>query len=124
MLCLGSLFFCTLNLIVQSMCVCVFALYIFQMPVFSKEKGKSKKNKVDGKQKNDKKKEANEGWLVFCDFHEITHAVIKEAAVTIYRQDNKRMVRHTNKSMWDQYFHLYPNLSSPYCRIAFSHFLQ
>ncbi|XP_044057116.1 tyrosine-protein kinase JAK1 [Siniperca chuatsi] len=58
--------------------------------VISKEKGKSKKNKLDGKQKNDKK-EANEGWVVFCDFHEITHTVIKEAMVTIYRQDNKRM---------------------------------
>ncbi|KAG8003189.1 Tyrosine-protein kinase JAK1 [Nibea albiflora] len=54
-------------------------------------KSKSKKNKQDGKQKNDRKKEANEGWVVFCDFHEITHTVIKEATVTIYRQDNKRM---------------------------------
>ncbi|XP_070817879.1 tyrosine-protein kinase JAK1 [Chaetodon trifascialis] len=60
-------------------------------PVISKEKGKSKKNKLDGKQKNDRKKEVNEGWVVFCDFHEITHTVIKEATVTIYRQDNKRM---------------------------------
>uniref|UniRef100_A0A4W6D9H2 Tyrosine-protein kinase n=1 Tax=Lates calcarifer TaxID=8187 RepID=A0A4W6D9H2_LATCA len=55
------------------------------------KKGKSRKNKLDGKQKNDRKKEANEGWVVFCDFHEITHTVIKEAMVTIYRQDNKRM---------------------------------
>lgn len=68
-----------------------------QTPVISKEKGKSKKNKVDGKKKNNKKNETNEGWEVFCDFHEITHAVIKEATVTIYRQDNKRMVRHANK---------------------------
>ncbi|XP_049911464.1 tyrosine-protein kinase JAK1 [Epinephelus moara] len=60
-------------------------------PVIAKEKNKSKKNKQDGKQKNDKKKEASEGWEVFCDFHEITHAVIKEVTVTIYRQDNKRM---------------------------------
>uniref|UniRef100_A0A4W6DA55 Tyrosine-protein kinase n=1 Tax=Lates calcarifer TaxID=8187 RepID=A0A4W6DA55_LATCA len=52
----------------------------------------SRKNKLDGKQKNDRKKEANEGWVVFCDFHEITHTVIKEAMVTIYRQDNKRMM--------------------------------
>ncbi|XP_068445642.1 tyrosine-protein kinase JAK1 [Clinocottus analis] len=59
-----------------------------------KEKSKSKKNKLDGKQKNDKKIEANEGWVVFCDFHEITHTVIKEATVTIYRQDNKRMELH------------------------------
>lgn len=58
------------------------------VPVISKEKGKSKKNKLDGKQK---KKEADKGWDVFCDFHEITHTVVKEATVTIYRQDNKRM---------------------------------
>uniref|UniRef100_A0A7N6AXY6 Tyrosine-protein kinase n=1 Tax=Anabas testudineus TaxID=64144 RepID=A0A7N6AXY6_ANATE len=51
----------------------------------------SKKNKLDGKQKADRNKESNEGWVVFCDFHEITHTVIKEATVTIYRQDNKRM---------------------------------
>lgn len=53
---------------------------------------------MDGRQKNDQKKEANEGWEVFCDFHEITHAVIKDATVTIYRQDNKRMVRRTDQS--------------------------
>nr|XP_020458384.1 tyrosine-protein kinase JAK1 [Monopterus albus]XP_020458385.1 tyrosine-protein kinase JAK1 [Monopterus albus] len=58
----------------------------------TKEKGKSKKNKLDGKQKNDRNKEANEGWVVFCDFDEITHAVVREAMVTIFRQDNKRMV--------------------------------
>uniref|UniRef100_A0A7N6FGJ3 Tyrosine-protein kinase n=1 Tax=Anabas testudineus TaxID=64144 RepID=A0A7N6FGJ3_ANATE len=60
--------------------------------VIPKEKGKSKKNKLDGKQKADRNKESNEGWVVFCDFHEITHTVIKEATVTIYRQDNKRMM--------------------------------
>lgn len=59
--------------------------------VTSKEKGKSKKNKLDGRQKNDKSKDSNEGWLIFCDFHEITHTVIKEATVTIYKQDNKKM---------------------------------
>ncbi|KAF3690673.1 Tyrosine-protein kinase JAK1 [Channa argus] len=59
--------------------------------VITKEKGKSKKNKQDGKLKNDRKKEANEGWEIFCDFYEITHTVIKEATVTIYKQDNKRM---------------------------------
>uniref|UniRef100_A0A668A690 Tyrosine-protein kinase JAK1 n=1 Tax=Myripristis murdjan TaxID=586833 RepID=A0A668A690_9TELE len=48
-------------------------------------------NKLDGKQKNDRKKDAGDDWEVFCDFHEITHIVTKEAAVTIYRQDNKRM---------------------------------
>uniref|UniRef100_A0A665UQU3 Tyrosine-protein kinase n=1 Tax=Echeneis naucrates TaxID=173247 RepID=A0A665UQU3_ECHNA len=30
-------------------------------------------------------------WVVFCDFHEITHTVIKGPTVTIYKQDNKRM---------------------------------
>ncbi|KAJ7986307.1 hypothetical protein DPEC_G00338570 [Dallia pectoralis] len=55
-----------------------------------KEKTK-KKNKLDGKQKNDTKKDANDGWVTFCDFHEITHIVIKESAVTIIRQDNKKM---------------------------------
>uniref|UniRef100_A0A8C4P0C1 Tyrosine-protein kinase n=1 Tax=Dicentrarchus labrax TaxID=13489 RepID=A0A8C4P0C1_DICLA len=61
------------------------------VPVTSKEKAKSKKNKLDGKQKNNKKKDTSEGWVVFCDFHELTHTVIKEAIVTIFRQDNKRM---------------------------------
>lgn len=61
--------------------------------VISKDKSKSKKSKVDGKQQSDRKKEETEGWEVFCDFHEITHAVIKDkTTVTIYRQDNKGMV--------------------------------
>ncbi|CAL1592776.1 unnamed protein product [Knipowitschia caucasica] len=55
----------------------------------SKEKGKSKKSKQDGKQKVYQKD--NGGWEVFCDFHEITHTVIKESTVTIKRQDNKKM---------------------------------
>lgn len=54
-----------------------------------KDKPKSKKNKADNKQ-NEKKKET--GWTVFSDFYEITHIVIKESCVTIYRQDNKTMV--------------------------------
>uniref|UniRef100_A0A8C5GRA7 Tyrosine-protein kinase n=1 Tax=Gouania willdenowi TaxID=441366 RepID=A0A8C5GRA7_GOUWI len=59
-------------------------------PTVAREKNKSKKNKQDTKKKNDKK-ETNDGWVVFCDFYEITHTVIKEATVTIYRQDNKKM---------------------------------
>uniref|UniRef100_A0A3Q1C5B6 non-specific protein-tyrosine kinase n=1 Tax=Amphiprion ocellaris TaxID=80972 RepID=A0A3Q1C5B6_AMPOC len=62
-----------------------------QTPVISKEKGKSKKNKQDGKLKNDRNKEANEGWVLLCDFHEITHVVVREATVTILTQDNKKM---------------------------------
>lgn len=57
--------------------------------IVSKEKGKSKKNKQEGKVKNEQKKD--EAWEVFCDFYEITHTVIKESTVTIKRQDNKRM---------------------------------
>lgn len=56
----------------------------------SKEKGKSKKNKQEGKLKTNQKK-VDEGWEVFCDFYEITHTVIKESTVTIKRQDNKSM---------------------------------
>ncbi|KAF4112244.1 tyrosine-protein kinase JAK1 [Onychostoma macrolepis] len=54
-----------------------------------KDKTKSKKNKADNKQKNDKRKDS--GWTLFSDFFEITHIVIKESCVTIYRQDNKTM---------------------------------
>ncbi|XP_071260704.1 tyrosine-protein kinase JAK1-like isoform X2 [Salvelinus alpinus] len=56
-----------------------------------KEKTKSKKNKLEGKQKKDKKNDASDDWVTFCDFHEITHIVIKESSVTIFRQDNKKM---------------------------------
>ncbi|KAM8887852.1 tyrosine-protein kinase JAK1 isoform 1-T1 [Synchiropus picturatus] len=58
------------------------------LPAIPKEKGKPKKTKFDGKTK---KNGTDDGWLVFCDFDEITHAVIREATVTIKRQDNKRM---------------------------------
>uniref|UniRef100_A0A8C7ZLC0 Tyrosine-protein kinase n=1 Tax=Oryzias sinensis TaxID=183150 RepID=A0A8C7ZLC0_9TELE len=63
-----------------------------QESTMSKENKKTKKNKQDGKQKNDKKTKASEGWVVFCDFYEITHTVIKEKTVTIKSQDNKKMV--------------------------------
>uniref|UniRef100_A0A8C7M122 Tyrosine-protein kinase n=1 Tax=Oncorhynchus mykiss TaxID=8022 RepID=A0A8C7M122_ONCMY len=56
-----------------------------------KEKTKSKKNKLEGKQQKDKKSDASDDWVTFCDFHEITHIVIKESSVTIFRQDNKKM---------------------------------
>nr|XP_029542695.1 tyrosine-protein kinase JAK1-like isoform X2 [Oncorhynchus nerka] len=56
-----------------------------------KEKTKSKKNKLEGKQKKDERSDAGDDWVTFCDFHEITHIVIKESSVTIFRQDNKKM---------------------------------
>uniref|UniRef100_A0AAY5L6Y0 Tyrosine-protein kinase n=1 Tax=Esox lucius TaxID=8010 RepID=A0AAY5L6Y0_ESOLU len=52
---------------------------------------RSPPNVSGDKQKKDKKKESNDGWVVFCDFHEITHIVIKDSTVTIIRQDNKKM---------------------------------
>lgn len=68
-------------------------LSICQTLVICKDKSKSKKSKLDGKQKGDRKKVETEGWELFCDFHEITHAVIKDkTTVTIYRQDNMGMV--------------------------------
>ncbi|XP_049584455.1 tyrosine-protein kinase JAK1 [Syngnathus scovelli] len=57
----------------------------------NKEKGRSKKNKLN---ETLRKKEADEGWERFCDFHEIMHAAIKEATVTIQRQDHKKMDLH------------------------------
>uniref|UniRef100_A0A8B9JFV4 Tyrosine-protein kinase n=1 Tax=Astyanax mexicanus TaxID=7994 RepID=A0A8B9JFV4_ASTMX len=57
-----------------------------------KDKSKSRKNKTDNKQKNDKIKDASNGWILFSDFYEITHIVTKESSVTIYKQDNKTMV--------------------------------
>ncbi|XP_030647905.1 tyrosine-protein kinase JAK1 [Chanos chanos] len=55
-----------------------------------KEKSKAKKNKVESKQKS-KKKDGSDEWMLFADFHELTHIVIKESTVTIYRQDNAKM---------------------------------
>ncbi|XP_041073697.1 tyrosine-protein kinase JAK1-like isoform X2 [Polyodon spathula] len=56
------------------------------------EKNKSRKNKMESRNKKDKNKDlVNEGWALFSDFYEITHIVIKEATVTIYKQDNKKM---------------------------------
>uniref|UniRef100_A0A8B9JIA3 Tyrosine-protein kinase n=1 Tax=Astyanax mexicanus TaxID=7994 RepID=A0A8B9JIA3_ASTMX len=55
------------------------------------DKSKSRKNKTDNKQKNDKIKDASNGWILFSDFYEITHIVTKESSVTIYKQDNKTM---------------------------------
>ncbi|MGH0174968.1 UNVERIFIED_CONTAM: hypothetical protein FKN15_013397 [Acipenser sinensis] len=58
----------------------------------AKEKNKSRKNKMESRNKKDKNKDlVNEGWTLFSDFYEITHIVIKEATVTIYKQDNKKM---------------------------------
>lgn len=70
------------------------SLYYFleQNVVSLKDKSKSRKTKTESKQKNDKKTEASNGWILFSDFYEITHIVTKETGVTIYRQDNKTMV--------------------------------
>lgn len=57
-----------------------------------KERSKSRKTKTDYRQKNGNNNDDKNGWILFSDFHEITHIVTKEAGVTIYRQDNKTMV--------------------------------
>ncbi|KAL4635021.1 tyrosine-protein kinase JAK1 isoform X1 [Arapaima gigas] len=60
-------------------------------PMITKEKQKSKKSKVDSKLEKTKGKNISDGWVLFSDFHEIMHIVIKESTVTIYKQDNKKM---------------------------------
>uniref|UniRef100_A0A8C7LHF4 Tyrosine-protein kinase n=1 Tax=Oncorhynchus mykiss TaxID=8022 RepID=A0A8C7LHF4_ONCMY len=63
------------------------------------KKTKSKKNKLEGKQQKDKKSDASDDWVTFCDFHEITHIVIKESSVTIFRQDNKKMLEFRGEAL-------------------------
>ncbi|KAF2978394.1 hypothetical protein EK904_005488 [Melospiza melodia maxima] len=53
---------------------------------------KEKKKKSDGKgKKEEEKHKLREAWNSFSYFPEITHIVIKEATVSINKQDNKRM---------------------------------
>uniref|UniRef100_A0A4W5MRJ6 Tyrosine-protein kinase JAK1 n=1 Tax=Hucho hucho TaxID=62062 RepID=A0A4W5MRJ6_9TELE len=42
---------------------------------------------------------ASDSWVTFCDFHEITHIVIKESTVTIFRQDNKKMLEFKGEAL-------------------------
>ncbi|XP_061739681.1 tyrosine-protein kinase JAK1 [Nerophis ophidion] len=91
------------------------------VPVISKDKGKSKKNKMNGKVRT---KDADEGWERFCDFHEIMHAAIKEAIVTIHRQDHKKMELHMESrtealsfaALVDGYFRLTVDAHHYLCR--------
>ncbi|XP_053351570.1 tyrosine-protein kinase JAK1-like [Clarias gariepinus] len=53
------------------------------------QRKKSKRNKRQHGQPGNTTR--GEDWTMFSDFHEITHIVIKEAAVTVYRQDDGRM---------------------------------
>ncbi|KAM3839983.1 tyrosine-protein kinase JAK1 isoform 1-T4 [Vipera latastei] len=55
-----------------------------------KEKPKMKKKKSEKAEKNEEKNKREE-WNSFSYFPEITHLVIKESNVCIYKQDNKRM---------------------------------
>ncbi|XP_068948942.1 tyrosine-protein kinase JAK1-like isoform X2 [Petaurus breviceps papuanus] len=57
-----------------------------------KEKNKLKRKKQDSKHRKDEEKnKAREEWNNFSYFPEITHVVIKEAVVSINKQDNKKM---------------------------------
>uniref|UniRef100_A0A8C6YBE1 Tyrosine-protein kinase n=1 Tax=Naja naja TaxID=35670 RepID=A0A8C6YBE1_NAJNA len=54
------------------------------------KKPKIKKKKYDKVEKHEEKNKREE-WISFSYFPEITHLVIKESTVCIYKQDNKRM---------------------------------
>nr|XP_034978672.1 tyrosine-protein kinase JAK1 [Zootoca vivipara]XP_034978673.1 tyrosine-protein kinase JAK1 [Zootoca vivipara] len=56
-----------------------------------REKHKTKRKRSDGKARKNEEKSKREEWNSFCYFPEITHLVIKESMVCIYKQDNKRM---------------------------------
>ncbi|KAJ6662645.1 hypothetical protein lerEdw1_011782 [Lerista edwardsae] len=56
-----------------------------------KEKHKTKRKKSESKVKKNGEKNEREEWNSFCYFPEITHIVLKESMVCIYKQDNKRM---------------------------------
>uniref|UniRef100_A0A8C9QXN2 Tyrosine-protein kinase n=1 Tax=Scleropages formosus TaxID=113540 RepID=A0A8C9QXN2_SCLFO len=60
-------------------------------PLITKEKQKSKKNKGVSKLEKEKRRNASDDWVLFSDFHEITHIVTRESTVTICKQDNKNM---------------------------------
>ncbi|KAM6456304.1 tyrosine-protein kinase JAK1 isoform 2-T3 [Liasis olivaceus] len=55
------------------------------------EKQKIKKKKSDNKVEKNEEKNKREEWNSFSYFPEITHLVIKESTVCIYKQDNKRL---------------------------------
>lgn len=64
---------------------------IHQITQNEKEKPKIKKKRSDKVEKKEEKNKREE-WISFSYFPEITHLVIKESTVCIYKQDNKRMV--------------------------------
>ncbi|KAK3567775.1 hypothetical protein QTP86_026462 [Hemibagrus guttatus] len=76
------------------------------------QRTKSKRNKRPQGQLSSVRKD--DVWTTFSDFHEITHIVTKETAVTVYRQDNRRMEVHFTShaealafaSLIDGYFRL------------------
>nr|XP_006014396.2 PREDICTED: tyrosine-protein kinase JAK1-like [Latimeria chalumnae] len=66
--------------------------YKRKIAAVEKEKKKSKRKKAENKKKVKTKEKESEGWILFCDFHEIIHIVIKESLVTINIQNNRKMV--------------------------------
>ncbi|XP_008107521.2 tyrosine-protein kinase JAK1 isoform X2 [Anolis carolinensis] len=64
---------------------------MLQVTQTEKEKHKTKRKKSDGKVKKNEEKSKREDWNNFSYFPEITHLVIKESTVSVYKQDNKRM---------------------------------
>uniref|UniRef100_A0A8C9SJD3 Tyrosine-protein kinase JAK1 n=1 Tax=Scleropages formosus TaxID=113540 RepID=A0A8C9SJD3_SCLFO len=60
-----------------------------------------RKKPVSGvsKLEKEKRRNASDDWVLFSDFHEITHIVTRESTVTICKQDNKNMVFLMEKAL-------------------------
>lgn len=88
-----------------------------------KEKGNSKKVKRGSFLEKDNAK-ANQDWILFSDFYEITHIVIKDAVVTVHQRDNKQMELDLKKqekafsfiTLVDGYFRLTADAHQFLCR--------
>ncbi|XP_072544513.1 tyrosine-protein kinase JAK1-like [Salminus brasiliensis] len=65
-------------------------------PWSSKQRRMSKRSKRQQSEQNEDPKHPtkDDGWTTFSNFHEITHIVIRDSAVTVYKQDDKRMELH------------------------------
>ncbi|KAI4881330.1 hypothetical protein NFI96_029944 [Prochilodus magdalenae] len=63
-------------------------------PFANHQRRTSKRSKKWQSPESNRTKHPNQddGWTIFSDFHEITHIVIRDSTVTVYKQDNNRMV--------------------------------
>ncbi|KAL7876621.1 hypothetical protein AOLI_G00115840 [Acnodon oligacanthus] len=56
-----------------------------------RKKSSKRKRRQSPQSDGPKHPSKDDGWTIFSDFHEITYIVIRDSAVTVYKQDNKRM---------------------------------